>query len=664
MAQNVELFQVSSPDLQLLAVGDPELLYLEGLGFSSDDEILLVRASFTDSGDRASGLKYGFFVYDVTNRSYLASVNALLAGDQNVDAVKIDKAVLTGSSADWKVFVTTVSSEDQSRTLSLLNSSGVEIADVVNHVAGEPFSVPIEGMKAGPEGRFLAIQTSDGSLADLPLDTNDSPDIYLLDLLERSVVRVSLAGGAGVLEPTYLEDMKRSGDGTLQVLFSTDAPFVNPKQDGNAGGTDPLGARDLYQWQASLLSEGGLSAPNITLVSKDNEGLALGHIDSSVAEAQLSSGGVFFSTASALYDEADGNESLDAFIASGDAPIRVGFSGSSELDRGSTFIGADNRGLAAYVLSDASELGATLGSPQLYRVLVETGEVVRASAPDSLAPNNAAIDGVVGQKGNLLAFTSLATNLVDEESVAPLGNLFISQLPSLQQPIEGRVYHWANHAQLAGVTVSLTEGSGDSSEVLGVVQTDGAGPFSLEASLPSSGTLSASLSLEPSSVAGSVNILDAIAALKIAVGLNPNADPDGSGPLTAPEISPYQLIAADVNNDGRVNIVDAIEILKMAVGLSTAIAQEWRFISQAETFWDEASGNFTVDERNLTWAREGLAVAGESPADASFVAVLTGDVNASWGAPLSATGLDRAYFESLSAGGYGPLEKWQLFPIA
>jgi hypothetical protein len=46
-------------------------------------------------------------------------------------------------------------------------------------------------------------------------------------------------------------------------------------------------------------------------------------------------------------------------------------------------------------------------------------------------------------------------------------------------------------------------------------------------------------SLETGNVISSA---DALAALKIAVGRNPNTDPDGDGPLSAPVVSPYQFI--------------------------------------------------------------------------------------------------------------------------
>jgi hypothetical protein len=119
------------------------------------------------------------------------------------------------------------------------------------------------------------------------------------------------------------------------------------------------------------------------------------------------------------------------------------------------------------------------------------------------------------------------------------------QTEVLAGPKEGDVYHWKNQALLDQVW--RTE-SGMALRPTG----DGTA---------NSGITSA----------------DALAALRIAVGLNPNVDPDGDGPLPRPPISPYQIMAADVNGSGTVTSADALAILRMAVKLSTAMPQEWLF---------------------------------------------------------------------------------------
>ena len=151
-----------------------------------------------------------------------------------------------------------------------------------------------------------------------------------------------------------------------------------------------------------------------------------------------------------------------------------------------------------------------------------------------------------------------------------------------------------------------------------------------------------------------INSLDALAALKISVGLNPNLD--GS------PVSPYQLIAADVNRDGRVNSLDALAILKMAVGRSDAPAREWLFVSESQDFWDETANNgqggYTVSRTSVTWNKDLQATVNQDTT-MNILAVLKGDVNGSWTDPSSSKQtLPNSYFSDLVTKGLGPLSTW------
>jgi hypothetical protein len=82
--------------------------------------------------------------------------------------------------------------------------------------------------------------------------------------------------------------------------------------------------------------------------------------------------------------------------------------------------------------------------------------------------------------------------------------------------------------------------------------TNASGSYSLAGLDPATYSIDASLSLTSLETGSAISSADALAALKIAVGRNPNLD--GSA------ISPYQLIAADVNHDGKVTSADALAI--------------------------------------------------------------------------------------------------------
>jgi hypothetical protein len=147
-----------------------------------------------------------------------------------------------------------------------------------------------------------------------------------------------------------------------------------------------------------------------------------------------------------------------------------------------------------------------------------------------------------------------------------------------------------------------------------------------------------------------INSADALAALKIAVGRNPNADPDGTGPLTAPVVSPYQFIGADANQDGKITSADALAILKMAVKRADAPAREWLFVNENQDFWNETTNSFTTTRGSVLWEKA-LQMSAPLTTEQNVVAVLKGDVNGSWTPPTGSQDLDitsPAYFTDLA----------------
>ncbi len=110
---------------------------------------------------------------------------------------------------------------------------------------------------------------------------------------------------------------------------------------------------------------------------------------------------------------------------------------------------------------------------------------------------------------------------------------------------------------------------------------------------------------------------DALAALKIAVGMNPNAD--GSA------VSPYQYLAADVNQDGQVKAADALNILKMAVKLSTAPEMEWLFVP-------ESVGSESMSRTHVVWPDNPIPVTLDMDQDVHLIGIVKGDVDGSWAA--------------------------------
>jgi hypothetical protein len=149
-----------------------------------------------------------------------------------------------------------------------------------------------------------------------------------------------------------------------------------------------------------------------------------------------------------------------------------------------------------------------------------------------------------------------------------------------------------------------------------------------------------------------VSASDALAALKIAVGLNPNSN--------GLETSPYQYIAADVNQDGRVSAADALSILKMAVGLEDSVDRSWIFIAEKTSFWNDESGSYSISRSSVDWDKfNSDAIKNIDDAGASLVAILRGDVNGSWeNSNSSLETLESTYFYDLEDSGIGPAEQW------
>ncbi|MCX7261213.1 MAG: peptidylprolyl isomerase, partial [Burkholderiales bacterium] len=291
-------------------------------------------------------------------------------------------------------------------------------------------------------------------------------------------------------------------------------------------------------------------------------------------------------------------------------------------------------------------------------VQVGTGNIfLKTSAGETVATYNAANSANLSISGNTLTIDPTANlnyNTAYKVEIAAgsikdiAGNLFngvsdydfsTAEIPAPTTSFGGHAYHWKNHALMQGVEIS----NGSSS-----VTTDALGQFQLASSSGTPEILSPTLVAQ--SLGSAISSADALAALKIAVGRNPNLD--GS------PISPYQYIAADVNGDGTVTSADALAILKMAVKRTDALPVKWLFVKESEDFWDEALKTFTTTRKSVVWDQSIDAVNGQNN---NIVAVLKGDVNGSWAAPSTAQNLDVLnpnYFTDLSTRLGTPKSQW------
>lgn len=120
---------------------------------------------------------------------------------------------------------------------------------------------------------------------------------------------------------------------------------------------------------------------------------------------------------------------------------------------------------------------------------------------------------------------------------------------------------------------------------------------------------------------------DALAALKIAVGISPNS----TGPASA-----FQMYAADYNGDGRVTSADALAILKKAVGITDAIQPDWVFVDANSDLGEVTKSNIPSTGNQFKINDNG---------DSFYHAVLRGDVNGSLSTYLGANSFENADYD-------------------
>ena len=178
-------------------------------------------------------------------------------------------------------------------------------------------------------------------------------------------------------------------------------------------------------------------------------------------------------------------------------------------------------------------------------------------------------------------------------------------------------------------------------EVVTVVEhvSDDTGVFGLTAGFTPAANLS--LSRSGDDLASAVSSTDALNALLMAVNLNPNGE--------GQPVSPFQFIAADVNESGDITSADALMILRMAVGDPEVEAPAWFYISELEDFrnTESAGGGFSVNRKAVPIIDNHVFEVVDTSRAKNFAAGIRGDVDGDWTAPAGSDYLTDAYFNEL-----------------
>jgi methionine-rich copper-binding protein CopC len=285
-------------------------------------------------------------------------------------------------------------------------------------------------------------------------------------------------------------------------------------------------------------------------------------------------------------------------------------------------------GTGNIVLSNGAGDTRNISIADASQVTLNKAQVTINPAADLLAGSSYNLQmasGVVKDlAGNAFAGISDATTLNFGTASASSGT---------GQALDVLAYAWKNHTLLSGVAVA----AGSTTQVTGT-----GGSASLTGLTNTTVTLQASRAIpttETTQTDQAVNLQDAIAILKMIVGLEVN----GAGK----PLSPYQALAADYDGNGAVQLTDAIGVLKHVVGL-TAPQPAWHFVNELDTTVP-AKANLSpgVPQSSMTASTGGSS----SPVRVGLVGYLSGDVDGSFAGATGAQNLDvvqAGYFTNLT----------------
>ncbi len=195
---------------------------------------------------------------------------------------------------------------------------------------------------------------------------------------------------------------------------------------------------------------------------------------------------------------------------------------------------------------------------------------------------------------------------------------FTDQALAVGSSLSLLAYDWNQHILISGVTAAsgtLSTATGSSGDAF----LGGATSATLLASHSISGT-------EAAAASQAVNLQDAIAILKMIVGLPVN----GAGK----DLSPYQAYAADYDGNGKIELSDAIGVLKHVVGLDAPTPQ-WLFFNEIDSTVPGKANLLPETVPALS-----VDLSGASPIHVGLVGVLRGDVDGSYAGAAGALDLD------------------------
>jgi hypothetical protein len=195
--------------------------------------------------------------------------------------------------------------------------------------------------------------------------------------------------------------------------------------------------------------------------------------------------------------------------------------------------------------------------------------------------------------------------------------------PVIPASIAGEVRYWHDSKPVAAAEIRVVDPDAATTPgaTIAKVNSDAQGRWSIPQLDFDSYALKAS-KVPTATDHASVTAADVLAALKLSVGRNPNADPDGPGNLGAPAISPYQVLASEVTGDGVVRSDDAILIMRAALEPASSTMSSWAFIAEGQ--------NLSGVSRHAASVDPAPTVSVVNSTTSNWIGILLGDVDGSW----------------------------------
>ncbi|HOX40256.1 MAG TPA: choice-of-anchor D domain-containing protein [Candidatus Brocadiia bacterium] len=241
------------------------------------------------------------------------------------------------------------------------------------------------------DGRFVAFVSAATNL--VPDDNNDAPDVFVKDTLTGALARVSLSdSGTEGDGPSFNPEL--SGDGRFIVFESLASNLVEG---------DTNGCSDIFLYE--------LATGSCRIVSAD--GGTPGDGDSYAPVISADSAYVAFTSEAANLADGDLNEVSDIFLydTAGGALTRITDGNGPSLN---PHLSADGRIIVFESAGTNIVDGDINGLPDVFLRDLTTGtsEIISRSK-SATGPNAASFNPCINADGSVVAFISLATNLVD-----------------------------------------------------------------------------------------------------------------------------------------------------------------------------------------------------------------------------------------------------------